>query len=160
MKSKYGSLKKGTVRADGKIFWSYVNGREWWVTPERYAIRNKLHDDNLKRQSYREYKRAYRMTIPQRKKLFHRAKSRAKRRGLQFDLELSDITIPSVCPVLGIPLVVGSADGAPSLDRVKSELGYVKGNVAVISKRANVIKSDATSRELFLVAKWAQSMGI
>ena len=38
-----------------------------------------------------------------------------------------------------------------SLDCIIPELGYVPGNVAVISRRANTIKNDATIEELELV---------
>lgn len=37
---------------------------------------------------------------------------------------------------------------APSLDRIDSNLGYIKGNVRWISARANALKSNATNREL------------
>lgn len=79
------------------------------------------------------------------------AKFRAKRDGLPFLLKRSDITIPDVCPVLGIKLQCGDRknhDAAPTLDRITSELGYVAGNVIVVSYRANRIKNDATLVEL------------
>ncbi len=85
------------------------------------------------------------------------AEKRAKKFGLQFDLDVEDIAVPEVCPVLGIPLKygVGKRTGAsPSLDRLRPELGYVKGNVAVISWRANDLKRDATPDELRRVADW------
>lgn len=37
---------------------------------------------------------------------------------------------------------------SPSLDRVNIDKGYIKGNIAVISNRANRIKSDATIEEI------------
>ncbi len=40
------------------------------------------------------------------------------------------------------------AGSTPSLDRIDSSLGYVKGNVWVISWRANHIKTDASLEEL------------
>ena len=82
---------------------------------------------------------------PQEKRLWNAAKSRAKRKGREFSIELSDIVIPAVCPVLGTPMV------GPSLDRIDSGKGYVKGNVRVISKRANTLKNNATIEELELV---------
>lgn len=81
------------------------------------------------------------------------AKTRAKHTGLEFTLEREDIpAIPARCPVLGIPLQVqkdNRADASPSLDRIDNSKGYVPGNVAIISLRANRIKSDATPEEIF-----------
>jgi hypothetical protein len=37
-------------------------------------------------------------------------------------------------------------------------LGYVKGNVAVISHRANAIKNNATAEELQMVARWVSKV--
>lgn len=45
-----------------------------------------------------------------------------------------------------------------SLDRIVPSLGYVPGNVAVISHRANRIKSDATADELRAVADWLDGL--
>jgi hypothetical protein len=86
------------------------------------------------------------------RKLFDAAKARAKLKGREFNLELSDIVIPEKCPVLGIALVYNS-DYAPSIDRIDSAKGYIKGNVRVISKRANVLKNNATVEELKAVLK-------
>lgn len=87
------------------------------------------------------------------------ARMRAKRDGVPFDLTKEDIIIPDICPVLGIPLKVGdrkSHDNAPSLDKKIPSLGYVKGNVAVISYRANRIKNDATPEELEKVLTYSR----
>lgn len=85
------------------------------------------------------------------------AKSRAKRNGIKFDLEFSDIVIPEFCPVLGIKLKQRDgklADNSPSLDRIIPELGYVKGNVLVVSNKANRIKNNATVDELCRLAEF------
>lgn len=87
------------------------------------------------------------------------ARKRARAAGVPFALLLSDIPpVPEVCPALGIRLrhTTGCAqDCSPSLDRLTPELGYVPGNVAWISKRANTIKQNATPAELAAVAVWA-----
>ena len=86
----------------------------------------------------------------------YRAKYKAKKRGLPFNIEPSDIIIPDYCPVLGIKLEKNDQkqrDSSPSLDRIVPEKGYVKGNVRVISQRANLLKSNATVEELTLVLK-------
>lgn len=89
------------------------------------------------------------------RRLLSGARARAKARGLPFNLTPADIIIPLSCPVLGIPIIVGQgqmSDNSPSLDRVMPQLGYVSGNVLVVSMRANRIKSDATLAELEQVA--------
>jgi hypothetical protein len=85
--------------------------------------------------------------------MWSRAKYRAKQKGIDFTIEQEDITIPDRCPLLGIELVChrgkGSQQGnSPSLDRIDSTKGYIKGNVWVISNRANTLKNDATLQEL------------
>jgi hypothetical protein len=86
--------------------------------------------------------------------LWEAAKRRAKKRGLEFNIEVSDIVIPEVCQVLGLKLEQGngkSTASSPSLDRIDSSKGYVKGNVRVISHRANLLKNNATVEELKLL---------
>lgn len=81
-------------------------------------------------------------------KMWERAKGRAKRSGRDFNIERSDITIPERCPVLDVPIVLeAGSDYAPSLDRIDSSRGYVKGNVIVMSKRANTLKNNMTLQE-------------
>jgi hypothetical protein len=84
-------------------------------------------------------------------KMYWNAKSRAKKKGLEFNLDKEDIVIPQLCPLIGIELQHGMGnlcDASPSLDRIDSSLGYVKGNVWVISHKANTMKSDATLAEI------------
>ena len=89
--------------------------------------------------------------------LWRNARARAKLHGLPFNLEITDIVIPEVCQVLGIKLQQGEkkfGPASPSLDREVPELGYVRGNVLVISWRANELKSNATPAELMAIATW------
>lgn len=84
------------------------------------------------------------------------AKTRARKKGLKFNLSVEDIVVPPCCPYLGIPLVTSNSskgDDSPTLDRIVPELGYTKGNVEVISERANRIKNDGTPEELVKIAK-------
>lgn len=87
-----------------------------------------------------------------------RIRSRCKERGLPFNITPDDIQIPAVCPALGIPLVLGMTprvSGSPSIDRVIPALGYVRGNVQIISWRANHLKNNCTdSNELRLIADY------
>ena len=92
--------------------------------------------------------------------MWQRAKERSKATGIPFDISVDDVVVPSVCPVFGFSLEhhTGKAEeNSPALDRVIPALGYIKGNVRVISHKANVIKNNATPDELFLVAQYAQA---
>jgi|688.fasta_scaffold374013_2 hypothetical protein len=84
------------------------------------------------------------------------AKQRANKNGMEFSITLDDLLpLPDVCPVLGIKINYegnkgqrGFVNDSPSIDRLDSSLGYVKGNVKIICWRANRVKSDATVEEL------------
>jgi hypothetical protein len=96
------------------------------------------------------YNVAYRKTIEPRKKILYEATSRSNRRDLECNITLDDIIIPTHCPYLGIPIFSegkNATNNSPSLDRINPKLGYVKGNVEVISHRANTLKSDGTLEE-------------
>ena len=85
-----------------------------------------------------------------------RCKQRAKEKGLEFNLDISDILIPTHCPYLGIELkVIGKqlTDNSPSLDRIDNTKGYIKGNVEIISQLANRCKSDLSIDQLRSFAK-------
>lgn len=76
---------------------------------------------------------------------------------IEFNLKPLDIpNIPDFCPILGIEIKKDNrvvADNSPSLDRIDPKKGYIKGNIRIISNRANRIKSDANYKELYLVYK-------
>ena len=82
--------------------------------------------------------------------MLSRARSRAQRSGIEFSLELQDISIPEFCPVLGIPIRIGEGRqaGSPSLDRIVPSWGYMPDNVRVISDHANRLKSDHSLKKL------------
>jgi len=89
-------------------------------------------------------------------RMLTRAKKRAKDTGRAFSITKEHICLPEVCPLLGIPLKIGDGKlcaGSPSLDCIVPRLGYVPGNVWVISHRANKIKNDASVVELRQIAE-------
>ncbi len=89
--------------------------------------------------------------------MFYDARKRAQRFGVPFDIEPDDIHIPAVCAVLGIALDGSSRDRTPSLDRIVPTKGYVRGNIRVISFRANRIKSDASTLELRAILAYMEA---
>lgn len=91
------------------------------------------------------------------RKLLEAARVRAKRNNIVCDLTLEDLIdlFPKdkICPVLNIPLFWGNSgkgnrDHSPSLDKINPKGAYSKDNVCIISWRANMIKSDATFKEI------------
>jgi len=77
------------------------------------------------------------------------ARYRARKAGVMFTLKAEDITIPARCPVLGRRLRFdGPSRDRPSIDRIVPGLGYVPGNVIVVSHRANWLKGDGSVHEL------------
>jgi hypothetical protein len=91
------------------------------------------------------------------------AKHRARRLKIIFDIVPDDVVIPPACPILGIPLFMAASErkggrhNSPSLDRIVPEKGYVRGNIRVISWRANHLKSSATPEELCALADFFRS---
>jgi len=91
--------------------------------------------------------------------LYNQAKYRAKLRGIEFNLNLSDLEIPTRCPVFGIPLffTAGRRSGNSfSLDRWDNSKGYTKENTRVISWRANQYKGDLTIEEVRGLLKYME----
>ena len=92
------------------------------------------------------------------------AKTRSKRKDLPFALTNDYIykLTNSHCPVLGTEFIFAGnkciSDQSPSIDRIDPKLGYVEGNVAVISMKANMIKSNATWEEIQKVATWLKEL--
>ena len=91
-------------------------------------------------------------------KIWCNVKKRAKQKNILFNLDIKDIPqIPEYCPILCIKIksntINSPLDSSPSLDRINPKLGYIKGNIRIISNRANRIKSDATLNELKLILK-------
>jgi hypothetical protein len=94
-------------------------------------------------------------------RMFRRAKARAIKSGIDFNLDKEDIKIPTHCPILGIPLNVhrgtsGGRDDSPALDRVDNSKGYVKGNILVVSHLANMMKSSANVEQLIKFSEWVR----
>lgn len=84
-------------------------------------------------------------------------RSWAKKRGIEFSIEDSDFEPVYFCPLLPhIKFNFSNGDGfredSMSLDRIDPTKGYVKGNVQLISQKANQIKNNATLGEFEEIA--------
>ena len=52
----------------------------------------------------------------------------------------------------------GDADYSPSFDRIYPKKGYIKGNIVIVSNKANRIKTDATVDEIRKVADFYEKL--
>ena len=129
---------------------------------DKISARNKVYKTENK-DYFLEYGRKYANDKPE-KALLYEARKRAKKFNLPITITDEDIVIPEFCPVLGIKLVRGSTDEnrdcCPSLDRITPEFGYVAGNIAVISYRANRIKNNGSSEEHRRIADWMDAQKV
>lgn len=83
--------------------------------------------------------------------LLRQAKYRAKKRNIEFTISMEDIEVPTHCPVFGFKLETTKgrrAYNSFSLDRFDNSKGYVKGNVKVVSWKANQYKGDLSLEEI------------
>lgn len=95
--------------------------------------------------------------------LLRSARNRARRDRIDFTIDLADIKIPEICPLLGIKLAArqgghGPQDASPSLDRIDNTKGYIKDNVWVVSWLANKMKATATNEQLLVFASNIQKL--
>jgi len=126
--------------------------REWYV-------RNRAKKLAAVRAAYNPAADKVKHLADPRRRMVVTAKHRAKKKGLPFDLAITDFEIPAFCPALGIPIYIdGGLDNSPQLDRTIPKLGYVRGNVTVISGRANRIKNDSTPEELQKISAWVSTL--
>lgn len=124
--------------------------RKWCSNACGHKARRKKHYQNNP-ELYRQ--KRYKDNSDVARRIHYRLKSRCKRREIPFDLEVSDLEPPTHCPVLGLELYNKPGAGtnqpnSPSVDRIDPGKGYTKGNIRVISNRANLLKSNATIEEL------------
>ena len=138
---------RGDIRNDGMIFSHYdikknfVDDKyvfEVWFTAEEY------HQDKVKRTVSRLRKRAGNSNLEF---------------ALSYDYLISIFPEDFICPVLGIKMSWNNDDPynlSPSVDKFFPEQGYVEGNVAWISNKANRLKSDVSFKEIDLLHRWME----
>lgn len=91
--------------------------------------------------------------------MWRSARRRAEKRKIPFEItpqDIVDIFPPDgLCPIFGTKLERNFDNGkkytgnSPSLDRIIPSLGYIPGNIVIISMKANLIKNSETDPELF-----------
>jgi len=104
---------------------------------EKRSSQNKTWYESFRKKRFKENPQQY---------LWYVARTRARQKKIDFTIAVEDVIIPEKCPILDIPLVKGDGylPNAMSLDRVNNDLGYIPGNIRVISRKANLLKSSLT----------------
>ena len=96
-----------------------------------------------------------------RQDMCNRCEQRADRKKIPFNLTLDHINAiwpkDNRCPALGVLLERGKKHAkrcSPTIDKLNPALGYVIGNVAIVSHLANAVMQDATPTQVMAVASW------
>ena len=129
---------------------------------EKYkAYQIKYREKN--RDKFNEAQKTWGKNNPE-KAILTKTKTRAKKNGTEFNIDINDIRIPEKCPILNIPIIrefkgggdknKGPRATSPSIDRLDNTKGYVKGNIQIISHKANAMKNNASPEELLQFAFW------
>lgn len=107
-----------------------------------YRRRNKVKRSEQGKEYYSTVRKEMFKNNPK-KYLWSVARTRARKFNDDFTISIEDIVIPEKCPIFDVPLTVGNgyAIYSMSLDRVDNTQGYIPGNVRVISRKANLLKS-------------------
>jgi hypothetical protein len=87
-------------------------------------------------------------------------KQKAIKAGIPFTIEFNQLEKPEFCPIFNTKLNYGWSGlkcrdpNKATIDKLIPELGYVSGNVFIISWRANKLKSDMSINELEKIMKY------
>lgn len=88
---------------------------------------------------------------------FHALKDRARKKDIQCNIDLQYLhelwnTQKGLCALSGIPMTYyfdsGRVPTNVSVDRINSNLGYIKGNLQLVCMAVNQMKSDLTIEQL------------
>lgn len=132
------------------------NQKEWYERVGRQKAKEKY---LANKEKALEYGRKYRSDPEKKKRMqFSVLQNRAKKAGIPCTIKFEELVWPEVCPILGIELKYGGSSwDSPSMDKVIPELGYITGNVKIISNLANTMKSHATKEQCLAFAKNIES---
>lgn len=166
------NFSKSAQKKDGLDIWCKKCRKEYKLltkkqNPEKLKIQRKKHYEarwdkaqeehrawiDKNREHVNAYNHRRQLARPE-EKLWQNAKRRARKRGIEFTIEIKDIVIPEDCPVLGTPLSPGKGkmhDASPTLDRIDNTQGYIRDNIRVISYKANRAKGNLTKEEIHLL---------
>ncbi len=114
--------------------------------------------DQIKKDNREE--KDYRRLLNIEKYLLMSAKKRIKKTNLNLDIDIDYIKsiwpLDNKCPILKEKFVFGknvSSNLSATIDRFDNSKGYIKGNIMIVSARANSVKNKCTLKELKLMCE-------
>ena len=159
------TFKRGDIRDDGYIFQGYI--------PSKIKKDGYFHEKWISSKTAENQKRIWANREHQRKSskkghivsLLKNIKRNCEIKNILFDISAEYIydIAPDICPVFKIALgwckITGgkAKQNSPSIDRINPKLGYIEGNIQVISNFANTMKQNATPEQLKQFGEWAIS---
>lgn len=163
------SLCKNCIKLQAKLTYYTKGGKEkikQWRLENEDKYRAQKHRANANRNERKNNDPEFKKKINEAKRLnslvnyktliLNRARTRAVKYNIEFNLTKEDINIPLKCPLLNVNLVFGTKSDykfSPSLDRIDSSKGYTPDNIRIISTLANTMKNCATKEQLLTFAK-------
>ena len=168
-KKYYEENKEAVNERCKKYYWenkealSEHRQKYYWKNPEVFKERSRKYYWENKEAVIKQNKK-YRQENPE-TWMTSGAKKRAENKNIPFNINKEYVKKiwpkDNKCPALNIEFNRGvkkTIDSSPSLDRIVPELGYIKGNVQIISMLANRIMTSATPEQVMSVAKYYEKI--
>jgi hypothetical protein len=154
-----------TKARDALRRWRENNPDKQKAINARAAPREKAYRQSHKTEAA-EWQRQWRADNPKDVMIIN-ARVRAKQRSILCTIAVESLEWPTHCPIFGIELDYNATptgqrkhaprEAFPSLDRRDPTIGYVPGNVFVISYKANRLKQDASIGQLEALLAYMKS---
>ena len=102
-------------------------------------------------------KRSIRAALNLERSLLVKAKKRSKENNLIIDIDENYIKsifpLDNCCAIFGNKFIFNGNMLSASIDRIDTNLGYIKGNVQILSRRANMVKHNCSMEELYFIIR-------
>jgi hypothetical protein len=136
----------------------YVRNKEYFADKHaRWSAENRQHLNQYIRKRTKRLVRENPVKV-----VLQRIKYTSKKRGILFTITESDLAAvwSDTCPVYGVPISIRTkrTNNSLSVDRIDSKLGYVPGNICIMSWRANRLKFDASLEELEQLVRYLRGL--
>lgn len=138
----------------GKEEINRINREQYYLHKDRVRATQRIYEKRIQDEARTD-------KILHAKILIKNCRNRVRKQSVPFEITYKDIPIPEKCPILGMELKFNRGKvgrDSATIDKIIPSLGYVKGNVIVISMKANLIKNDAIPDEIIAVGAFYKEL--